>query len=182
MTDRCEKLQGKCSKENECNGIDIQLLKSVYSCRDDVGIMDLTSRADHCLRRAGINTVGELAGRFGEVSRIRGCGSTTITEINDKLLLFIEHYAPKPEGAEKATTTTVKIRPTRHCIIMQGNAPRYLTCFGGSCLDMCKAEKMRYFDGIDYSLGRYSVRVPYVGRPMLYVDGEATPSVMSRMF
>lgn len=180
-TDRYDKSLENCGQDSDCNGIDLQQLQRVYSCKDDVAILDLQVRADNCLRRAGISSVGELAVRFGEIGRIRGCGNTTVAEIREKLLMFIEHYAPDAEKAGSTATTTVKIRPIRHCIIMQGNAPRYLTCFGGNCLDLCKADKVMAFDGAEYSLGQYRVRVPYVGRPMLFIDGEVTPAVMSRM-
>lgn len=175
-----EKADGIAEPETMCNGIEISMLQRVYSCTVDVGILEFQPRADHCLRRAGINTIGELARQFGDLKKIRNCGDTTIAEIREKLHEFIDHYAPEPQE-QAAAGPVVRRQPIRHGIIMKGHEPKFLTCFGGSCLDMCRAQKIMQMDCVEYSLGQYSVKVPYEGRPRLYVNGEAMPAVMSRL-
>lgn len=54
-------------------------------------ILDLSTRASNCLRRAGYITVGQLLEAMDsglELSNIRNCGKTSIIEIKTGLFLF----------------------------------------------------------------------------------------------
>ena len=65
--------------------------------RTDLAALDLSARAYHCLRRAGITTVGELAEGFCtradqsscmQLRKIRGLGKNTAQEILWKLFEY----------------------------------------------------------------------------------------------
>ena len=53
--------------------------------------LELSVRGYNCLKRARINTIGELAKAIelgAELNKIRGCGKSTIQEIMMRLFLF----------------------------------------------------------------------------------------------
>ena len=48
--------------------------------------MELSARAEHCLQRAGVTTIGELCAMSEEeLFRIRNMGKKTVEEVKDKL-------------------------------------------------------------------------------------------------
>jgi len=55
--------------------------------KDDRSIdcLGLSVRAYHCLKRSGIDTIGQLRERQLSLPRLRGMGAKTIIEIEDKL-------------------------------------------------------------------------------------------------
>jgi len=166
-------------KENEAMGLELSELRKVYDCRLDVDTLEFQPRAEHCLKRGGIFTIGDLAKRLGEINSIRGCGAGTVAEICEKLQDFINRYQPEPEVP--AAGPRISRRPIGHCIIMQGNAPKYLICFGASSFDMGRATKTISLEGTEYSLAQYRIRVTHDGIPRLYINGEAMPAVLSRI-
>lgn len=167
------------NKGNEAMGPDENELHKVFDCREDIGVLEFESRADHCLRRAGINTIGSLARQLDEVRKIRGCGENTEMEIREKLQDFINHY--RPEAAASEVGSGISRRPIGHCIIMQGNIPRFLICFGACSFDMGRAKSSVSLEGTEYNLAQYRIRVTHDGRPRLYINGEAVPAVLSRL-
>lgn len=58
-----------------------------------IDALELGVRSYNCLRRAGINTIGELCERvekYGDLHTIRNCGKTSVAEIMDNL--FVYHF------------------------------------------------------------------------------------------
>lgn len=58
------------------------------STHDDasIDILDLSARAEHCLQRAGIGTIGELCAMSQEeLSRLRNMGKKSVEEVKAKL-------------------------------------------------------------------------------------------------
>ena len=57
------------------------------TCGDtSIDILDLSARADHCLQRAGITTIGELCAMSQEeLSRLRNMGKKSVEEVKEKL-------------------------------------------------------------------------------------------------
>lgn len=64
-----------------------------------IDALELGVRSYNCLKRAGINTIGDLCCRIhnsGDLHTIRNCGKTSVAEIMDSL--FAYHYSQlKPE-------------------------------------------------------------------------------------
>lgn len=62
-----------------------------------IEVLDLTQRSNNCLRRTGINTIGELCDRIrtsSDLKHIRNCGDRSVAEIMDKLFLYqYEHLS-----------------------------------------------------------------------------------------
>ncbi len=55
---------------------------------DDLSIevLDLSARAEHCLQRVGVTTIGQLCAMSEEeLFRIRNMGKKTVEEVKDKL-------------------------------------------------------------------------------------------------
>ena len=55
---------------------------------DDLSIevLDLSARAEHCLQRVGVTTIGQLCAMYEEeLFRIRNMGKKTVEEVKDKL-------------------------------------------------------------------------------------------------
>ena len=57
------------------------------TCGDtSIDILDLSARAEHCLQRAGITTIGELCAMSEEeLSKLRNMGKKTVEEVKAKL-------------------------------------------------------------------------------------------------
>ena len=78
----------------------MHLTKSM--CSTLIEDLDLSVRACHCLKRAGYNTLGELAQALEEgvdLYKLRNCGKTTVQEIQAHLLLF-QYNSLRPERRE----------------------------------------------------------------------------------
>ena len=64
--------------------------------------LDLGVRSYHSLKRAGYNSVGEVAEAIAggkELKNIRNCGTKSVREIMEHLFLF-QYYSLKPEKRE----------------------------------------------------------------------------------
>ena len=57
------------------------------TCADaSIDILELSARAEHCLQRAGVTTIGELCTMSEEeLSRLRNMGKKTVEEVKAKL-------------------------------------------------------------------------------------------------
>lgn len=62
--------------------------------------LELSTRSHNALRRAGIDTVGELRRAYGngELVRVRGLGKNSILEIRDKLGNYIAGQQEESDG------------------------------------------------------------------------------------
>ena len=76
---RCEKTAN--SKSNEVS------LQDDPTCADaSIDILDLSARAEHCLQRVGITTIGELCAMSEEeLSKLRNMGKKSVEEVKEKL-------------------------------------------------------------------------------------------------
>ena len=60
-------------------------------------VLELSVRADHCLKRAGYFTMGDLVRAFAnglELKNIRNCGDRSIREIQGKMFLYQSYSLP----------------------------------------------------------------------------------------
>lgn len=78
--------------------------------------LDLGVRSYHSLKRAGYNSIGEVAEAVAsgkELKSIRNCGSKSVREIMEHMFLF-QYYSLKPEKREAYLKEVVElnIRPT----------------------------------------------------------------------
>ena len=67
-----------------------------------IDALDLTVRAYHSLKRAGYNTIGDVANAIAagqELKNIRNCGTKSAREIMESLFLY-QYHALKPERQE----------------------------------------------------------------------------------
>lgn len=65
-----------------------------------IEILELSTRSHNALRRAGIDTVGELywAYKNNILVRVRGLGNRSISEIEELLLKYIESQQEESDG------------------------------------------------------------------------------------
>ena len=86
-----------------------QVMFNEEQMREDVAVMDLSQRAINCLRRSGINTVGQLVKSFhtkeGETSKkqlrkLRNLGQNTADDILIKL--FFHQFTVLSENRRKS--------------------------------------------------------------------------------
>lgn len=65
-----------------------------------IEILELSTRSHNALRRAGIDTVGQLHRAYGNggLFRVRGLGKNSILEIRDKLGNYIESQQEESDG------------------------------------------------------------------------------------
>ncbi len=64
--------------------------------------LELGVRSYHCLKRAGLNTIGELAEYIASgqpLRNVRNCGTKSVREIMEKLFLY-QYHIIKPEKRE----------------------------------------------------------------------------------
>lgn len=69
----------------------------------DIENLDLSVRANNCLRRAGYSTVGDLVNSIDsdeDLKKIRQCGKTSVSEIMNSLLCF-QYEMLSPESKRK---------------------------------------------------------------------------------
>ena len=65
--------------------------------------LDLGQRSFNCLKRAGYDTIGELAEAIAagkNLKNVRNCGTKSIREIMEKLFLY-QYHTMRPEEREK---------------------------------------------------------------------------------
>lgn len=74
-------------KKNAGGKSDAVGLKGSSTCGDaSIDILELSARAEHCLQRAGVTTIGELCAMSEEeLSRLRNMGKKTVEEVKAKL-------------------------------------------------------------------------------------------------
>ena len=74
-------------KNNAGGKSDAVSLKGSSTCGDaSIDILELSARAEHCLQRAGVTTIGELCAMSEEeLSKLRNMGKKTVEEVKAKL-------------------------------------------------------------------------------------------------
>lgn len=74
-------------KKNAGGKSDAVSLQGSSTCADaSIDILELSARAQHCLQRARVTTIGELCAMSEEeLSRLRNMGKKTIEEVKAKL-------------------------------------------------------------------------------------------------
>ena len=74
-------------KKNAGGKSDAVGLKGSSTCGDaSIDILELSARAEHCLQRAGVTTIGELCAMSEEeLSKLRNMGKKTVEEVKAKL-------------------------------------------------------------------------------------------------
>ena len=74
-------------KKNPGGKSDTVSLQGSSTCGDaSIDILELSARAEHCLQRAGITTIGELCAMSQEeLSRLRNMGKKSVEEVKEKL-------------------------------------------------------------------------------------------------
>lgn len=82
--------------------------------RTDIEVLDLSTRSYNCLRRAGINTIGQLCEHeqcSSYLKNIRCCGSRSIAEIMDNLMYY-QYMILQPErrGAYLAKVVEMNVK------------------------------------------------------------------------
>lgn len=80
LLDVCETVKGRNLR------FPIYLSKAMEE--EDIESLDLSIRARNCLKRAGINTIGDLCEKVHsstDLKTLRNCGNTSVAEIMDKL-------------------------------------------------------------------------------------------------
>lgn len=79
--------------------------------RTSIDALDLNQRPYNCLKRRGINTIGEIVGIIesgNDLRNIRNCGAKSIREIMEKLFLF-QYFSLRPERREGYLRAVVKL-------------------------------------------------------------------------
>lgn len=73
--------------------------------------LELSVRSYNCLKRAGINTIGNLCERVqssGDLKSIRNCGKTSIAEIMDNLFAY-QYSILQPERRGKFLAKVIEM-------------------------------------------------------------------------
>ena len=69
----------------------------------DIGDLDLSVRSYNCLKRAGINTLGDLANKtYEDMMKVRNLGKKSLDEILDKLAEMNIQLSPSEEAPEES--------------------------------------------------------------------------------
>ena len=80
---------------------------------EDIECLDLSIRAKNCLKRAGINTIGDLCEKVHsstDLKTLRNCGNTSVAEIMDKLFLYnYRQLKPERRGAYLAKVVEMNV-------------------------------------------------------------------------
>ena len=106
---------------NRLDGVDLhekqggrfyyQLYLSKAMSEASLEVLDLSVRSFHCLKRAGFDTIGDLAEAISngvELKSIKNCGKTSTREIQEHLFLY-QYYSLKPEARQQYLLDTVKL-------------------------------------------------------------------------
>ena len=74
-------------KNNAGGKSDAVGLKGSSTCGDaSIDILELSARAEHCLQRAGVTTIGKLCAMSEEeLSKLRNMGKKTVEEVKEML-------------------------------------------------------------------------------------------------
>ena len=74
-------------KKNAGGKSDAVGLKGSSTCGDaSIDILELSARAEHCLQRAGVTTIGKLCAMSEEeLSKLRNMGKKTVEEVKAKI-------------------------------------------------------------------------------------------------
>ena len=74
-------------KKNPGGKSDTVSLQGSSTCGDaSIDILELSARAEHCLQRAGVTTIGELCAMSEEeLSKLRNMGKKTVEEVKAKI-------------------------------------------------------------------------------------------------
>ena len=77
-------------KKNPGGKSDTVSLQGSSTCGDaSIDILELSARAEHCLQRAGVTTIGKLCAMSEEeLSKLRNMGKKTVEEVKAKLRNF----------------------------------------------------------------------------------------------
>jgi len=73
--------------------------------------LELSVRSYNCLKRAGINTIGELVSRVhssSDLMGIRNCGKTSIAEIMESLFYY-QYVKLKPERQNRFILDVIRL-------------------------------------------------------------------------
>ena len=73
--------------------------------------LDLGARAYHSLKRAGYDTIGELAADISagmELGKLRNCGKNSVREIMERLFLY-QYYSLQPENRKDYLAEVIMI-------------------------------------------------------------------------
>lgn len=76
-----------------------------------IDALELSVRSYNCLKRVGINTIGELCEKVrcsGELKSIRNCGNTSVAEIMDSLFAY-QFAVLKPERRGKFLAKVIEM-------------------------------------------------------------------------
>ncbi len=79
--------------------------------KTDIEVLELSVRANNCLRRAKINTIGDLCEKVrssSDLKNIRNCGKTSIAEIMDSLFAY-QYSILKPERRAKFLEDVIRM-------------------------------------------------------------------------
>ncbi len=77
----------------------------------NIEALELGVRAYHSLKRAGLDTIGELAESISDgrgIKGIRNCGTKSVREIMEHLFLF-QYYSMKPERRDAFLVETAEL-------------------------------------------------------------------------
>lgn len=141
-----------------------------------IDALDLGTRAVNCLRRCGINTLGDI--EKADLSRIRNCGTTTIRNITTALNKYIEAYAEEEAMPEAENNNPVRWKERKWFLIYENGIP---TCAINYVEHYSVALKKssRELDYDSYRGGMVEVREPWnrKDKAILVVNNEVSPYI-----
>ena len=79
--------------------------------KESIEVLDLSTRAKNSLGRSKCSTIGDIIDRWGELSRIRNLGETTIKEIRAKIFSYNLNRIWNDERLMKRFAETLEISP-----------------------------------------------------------------------
>lgn len=95
-------IEGVTLREKRGSRFKFRMYLSPAMSDTSIEALDLGVRSYHSLKRAGYNSVGEVAEAVAggkELKSIRNCGAKSVREIMEHLFLF-QYYSLKPEKRE----------------------------------------------------------------------------------
>ncbi len=82
-------------KESRKPKVDIRKEKAKDALKEDVGALNLSTRAYNALKRASINTIDDLISAKDRLYNVKNIGGNSVIEIHTKLLAYLKQYARK---------------------------------------------------------------------------------------